>query len=82
MTISEESAICREWGRMRGFQNEMLGPIDEIFFLSGKGAPEQKDNTFALVRDGANDCVREYVPAEVSVGVRLAGADGKGSVQE
>ena len=61
-TRTEEAAVGRKGGGVRGGENAMARAVDECGFATGISAPKQEDDPFAPDGEGANDGIGEGFP--------------------
>ncbi len=73
MATPDEATVGRERAGMGGGQHVMALPVDETPLLLGMGAPEQEDHALTAGIDLLDHPVGEGFPAQMCVGVGLAG---------
>ena len=67
---------------MRGFQNVMPAPVNQLFLGLCIPSPEQEDQSLSPFRYLPDHCIREDFPTFVLVGSGLVGPDGQGGIQQ
>ena len=67
MVVAEEAVIGRKWRRMCGFENEVLGLVDESLFGAGVASPKDENEVWASGVEIFNNGGSESFPTVAAV---------------
>src|SRR6266581_3862138 len=82
MSATEKSAMRRERGRMRAFQNQVFPGIDEGALFLRVAAPEHEYQALAFPVEQFDDGVGELLPALVLMAAGFPGLHGECCIEQ
>ena len=67
---------------MGRFQDGVAAGVDQFLLRPGEVAPEQENQSLPLLRQGADDRIGEFSPADPAVGSGLSGPHGQHGIEQ
>lgn len=82
MFTSKKSPMRRQWRRMDRFEDRMFAFIYQHFLTLGICSPQQKHQSWLLVGELLDDCIRELLPTDILMGICLIFSHRKTGIKQ